>query len=408
MLCRADSLLLAFCLLGGVVAAVPVGAKESDERGETGITTARTRFFEVAGRDADSVYRVENLADHVVRSAERYLPALPESFPKSILVTLRPSDTEAFEGPYQVRSEPLGLLRLDIRWSRNLELETVCYALTEALVRAYALYHHGSGADEEAPAWVIAALGGRSYLRLRPAEVVTYQDWQREAGLPALRDVLERTEVVTDADNGRDGVVVDRTGHLLFVLLRESRMQRRNIQRVIAASIAGEDVMEILADYPRLTGSGSSEQENGENGENGENALEDWWLNQAEKKLSKPMEYYETMEDSLNWISRMMEFEDFVGQDQDVEVENLRDLWEHRENEGLRNALEARIQIIHLRLERVNPLYHNVARSLAVLYESVLEEEQMHVFIRTLTRFLSEFEDSKRLQEETENLLDKE
>ena len=72
-------------------------------------------------------------------------------------------------------------------------------------------------------------------------------------------------------------------------------------------------------------------------------------------------------------------------------------LWEHRDDVGLRETLQARLELIRLRVVQVNPAYFNAARSLGALYETALEAEKEFEFIRALAFYLRDFEDTKRM-----------
>jgi len=53
-----------------------------------------------------------------------------------------------------------------------------------------------------------------------------------------------------------------------------------------------------------------------------------------------------------------------------------------------------------LRMARINPAYYNPARSLGVLFESILQETPSHLYLHHLTIYLSDWEDAKEMQAE--------
>ena len=132
-------------------------------------------------------------------------------------------------------------------------------------------------------------------------------------------------------------------------------------------------------------------------------SLENWWQWQVGELLRLEHEACETMAVSLGWLTQMADFEAY--RNAGGELGNLRTLWSQREDEALRSMLSARGEIIRLRLQRVNPAYYNAAQSLGALYETVLVAERMDAFIHALVAYLSDWEDTKRLHLQTDELL---
>ena len=71
----------------------------------------------------------------------------------------------------------------------------------------------------------------------------------------------------------------------------------------------------------------------------------------------------------------------------------------------MRSLIEARYEILKIRIMRVNPAYFNAARSLGALYETYLKGEKRHKYIHGLTAFLGDFEDGKALEETVQESL---
>ena len=86
-------------------------------------------------------------------------------------------------------------------------------------------------------------------------------------------------------------------------------------------------------------------------------------------------------------------------------LKNFIELWDCRHDENLRSVLSARCEIIRLRLEQINPAYFNVALSLGALYETVLGAQNKHEFVRSLSIYLNDWEDTKRLHARTDELI---
>ncbi|MDP4880171.1 MAG: hypothetical protein NWR36_09835, partial [Opitutales bacterium] len=69
--------------------------------------------------------------------------------------------------------------------------------------------------------------------------------------------------------------------------------------------------------------------------------------------------------------------------------------------------IQARYELIKLRMEIVNPAYFNAARSLGALYETALDESTAsHRFMHALVNYLGDLEDAKQLEMTTMSLLE--
>ena len=67
--------------------------------------------------------------------------------------------------------------------------------------------------------------------------------------------------------------------------------------------------------------------------------------------------------------------------------------------------MQARYEILRLRMARINPAYYNPAHSLGVLFESILNDESAHKYLHSLTIYLSDWVDAKEMQDSLENIL---
>ena len=97
--------------------------------------------FHIVGVDAVRRY-VEALTDHIATVAEAYLKHAPIGFVPKVFVALRPSGHVDFEGDYRL-TQDVAKINLDFKWSETLRLQTVCYALTEAYLKQYAIDEYG-------------------------------------------------------------------------------------------------------------------------------------------------------------------------------------------------------------------------------------------------------------------------
>lgn len=344
--------------------------------------------FEIVGLHLRSVTYVNELSLVVGTIAERYLMREGMAFPLPILVSLRPAEHVNFEGDYQIRIEARNAVKLDIRWEDPLTLERTCRALAEALLVQYALYNHGQGVAEELRAWPVDALARDIYLSLRPAEFITLIGDMRPNELPPPATLLASTRL-------SPGVAARGYGYTLLEAMKMSGLDRRILRSLFQQAIAGMDIGEALASAIQPTSPTAEPL-----------SLETWWGGQMTALLGRDYEVVETMETSRTWLATLARFDEPMTQESGERKLNLRSIRTHRDQPQVRDWVEARYEILRLRMTRVNPAYYNAARSLGVLFEALLEESPPHEYLHALTIYLSDWEDTKAMQAMIENKLD--
>lgn len=351
------------------------------------LLSAEGTHFDIVGVDRQSVNFVEELSERLLVICKRYLRANPEFFPQRVLVALRPADQATFEGHYRIQHEAGGFVRVDFRWDEQLSYPTLCYALMDAYLTRYAIYHYGNEGPDKVKAWTVAALGTQVYIGLRPAVFSGWMEALAAEGTPAGPSLAETAVEI----RGKDPSL---SPYLLLLAMRNWGIPRDQIARTIEAGVAGKDIQQSLelAIQPvdpkmeRLT-------------------LFDWWVGSTNELLSARSGRYESLNESRDWLTKMSDFS--VLNEAETEINDLRALWKNRENPALQQTLRARRELIRIRLDQVNPAYFNSAVGLGGLYETVLEAEKAHEFIFALTTYLSDFADTKRLHEEALGELEK-
>ena len=346
------------------------------------------RYFEVVGTDNRSVSLVNTLGEYVVELCESYLQVGSHEVPQRIFVALRPEQHVEFDGAYQISTGARGQVSLNFRWQAALDLETVCRALTEAYIVRYANFNYGPGASQRSRYWAMSALGSQSYLSLRPAQQGQYIQAARQAGLLKITSLLSLEWGV-----GREGELSPRQGYWVLYAMRQRGIMRSDIGALLDRAVAGQDVSDALEMAIQPT---DVDQQ--------PSTLDIWWQRQMVQYLSQDTEHYESLDASRVWIAELANFDTYRASGGDLKT--LMGLWEQRDNQSLRAILTARREIIALRLERVNPAYFNSAQSLGALYETALESYRRFEFIHAFTTYLSDWEDTKRLHDMTDELLD--
>ncbi len=350
-----------------LVAVSPTAATGSPLR------TASNPQFEVVGLHGRSVTQVEALSRHIVRMAERYLDRSGLQFPQRILVSLKPTEFVDFEGDYIVRFSERGFVNLDLHWRESLSLLTTCRALTEALLLRYSIFNHGQAGPQFLPEWPATAIGTKVYFQLRPAKSNRVADWLELPATPTVASLLQRKWSDSNADFN---------GYAFLLAMERSNMPTTRIGRLMKASIGGENVASELATFLQLRDPLAEDF-----------VLDDWWVASWEHFLASPTEPMETMQASREWIEALADLSNT-----DFAHLNLSQLWNERDDEALRELIEARYEILKVRISRVNPAYFNAARSLGALFESYLSGERRHRYIFRLSVFLGDMEDGRALE----------
>lgn len=352
---------------------------------EPRVRTIAGTHFDVVGTDARSLSYVEALTESLTSVAEKYLEEAPLDFQPKVFVALRPKEHVKFEGEYRITQDG-AKINCDFNWSTSLSLETVCYALSEAYLRQYSIYQYGPDGPVRIREWVVAAFAYQTYLRLRPAAYVAMVEKARLQQVPDIGSILSRPIVSPEPHNVQ-------SGYWVLQALRSAGFNRADIAYYCECAIAGDNLFASLQETLQPAGADELVV-----------TLEDWWGFQFRELIAARLERFESLDESLDWITVLVNFDAY--QEEGGELDNLRSLWKHREDEALRETLEARLELIRLRVVQVNPAYFNAARSLGALYETVLESDKQFEFIRALTVYLRDYEDTKRLHSEVLKDLD--
>ncbi len=341
-------------------------------KAEDTLHTAENSHFEIVAVDPRSPRYLDELSRHVVEINARYLHPERLDFPRRILVNLKPESYVDFEGYYEIRLAEGGFVTLNLRWTEDLELMLCCRALTEALLVRYAHYNHGPESWGDLPEWTVSALGTAAYLSLRPSQWPTVVQMTHGDEIPELADLLARKW---------DGETHSLDGFWLLQSLERRDSGRMLSRRAVQAAIADADVAILLEAFIQ-PGAADAEAQ----------SLRQWWVQSRNELLNSDFTAFERLHVSRAWIEKLSAFE------WEGEAINLRQLWTLRKEPDVKQMIEARYEILRLRLARVNPAYFNAARSLGALLETLLEGEKVYEYIGNLGKFLGDFEDTKEIE----------
>jgi len=347
------------------------------------VRTAENGQFEIVGFHPRSVSYVEELSRLAIDRNLRYLNPEGFRFPQRILVNLKPTEFIDFEGDYLVRVKERGFVSLDVHWSASLSLETICYALSEVLLVRYSIFNYGIKGPEHLPEWIVSALATDLYLGLRPAQWLTVAARSRKSDAPELTELITR--------NWKDPTE-SAEGYLFLSALETNGLSRSEIRMLIDRNLNGINILQLLPGLIRGLATERAE------------AVDpaEWWPRARTGLLEPRDEWMETMETSRLWIEALSDFSDVDGQEL-----NLAELWKLRQEQAVRDVIEARYELLRLRILRVNPVYFNAARSLGAVFEMLLSEEgKRHRYIHQMVGFFSDFEDNKLIEETVSEALD--
>ena len=346
--------------------------------------------FDVVGLHLRSVSYVNELSAFSIQIAERYLPTKGMAFPSNILISLRPEAHVDFEGDYRIRIAERGSVQVDLLWEDSMTLERICYAISEALLVQYSVFNYGIEAANQLRSWTISALANDVYLKLRPAKFVDLLKAAQEAEVSELNRILEPS---------RSGLAVpSAAGYWLLQTMKSGSLERTVLSSLYQQAIAGIDIEEALA--AALWASQPTAELL---------PVQTWWEQQLGFIFGQEYEVVETMEVSREWLATLGRFDtrlNLGSQEATEELKlDLRAIWTHRAKSEVQELIQARYEILRLRMARINPAYYNSAHSLGVLFECILNDELAHKYLHSLTIYLSEWVDTKEMQESLENIL---
>ena len=344
-------------------------------------------YFEIAALDFRSLSYMNDLSNYTVKISGSYLDSEGMAYPKPILVILRPDQYVDFEGDYLIRIESRNSVELDIRWNKTLTLESCCLALSEALLTQYALFNYGPEGVSKLSTWPVSALSNAVYLGLRPAKISYLVNQARVGIVPELSAVLGWKADEIPA--------VDTTyGYWFLEAIKSSAFNRRAIRNFFERAVSGENITQSLEKEVQIKGTNHEVI-----------CLETWWRQTLASLMNRQYEVVESMEDSRMWLSAIAEFSDLIKFQSEGSTLNLRSIWKYRSEPEVRDLISARREILGLRLARTNPAYYNSALFLADVYESLLNDEYSHEYLRSLTLYLDHWENVKDMEEIIEDYM---
>jgi hypothetical protein len=350
-----------------------------------------SNWFSIVGEDARSVGFVRDVAAQFENRVDRYF-----TFPSvrsPILLRLLPKDTDGIEHyrQPQVSVSDLGLVSGALAWDEATTFESVCRLIAWSFLSRLAFYEAGGSGIERLPAWLVVALEHDLLFSLRPAMAnVWAQTSLVESGM-TMNNLL-------GADFSLFDQVPNHDAFWFFRAIMErlpERTERRSFFRMVMRDNSRlEDWLPLVDPFVialnDVKGEALAEM-------TAEQKLDLWWSWARGYQVSRHRSFYETPFESQQLLQGLLQVE--IPSLQLQGRAGLRQLWQRRDESEIQQVVEARITLLASRMERMNPLYFNAAHSLAVLYQILLREpSKTPDFLRSLTDFLSDYEDARVLE----------
>jgi hypothetical protein len=101
---------------------------------------------------------------------------------------------------------------------------------------------------------------------------------------------------------------------------------------------------------------------------------------------------FESLASSKNWLEVLGDFSSIEIKSTKAKDNSLHLLWENRADPAVVQFIEARIRLISLALNQINPLYYNAAQSLALTYQKILDGVEEWELLFYFSDFLGELD----------------
>jgi REP element-mobilizing transposase RayT len=109
-------------------------------------------------------------------------------------------------------------------------------------------------------------------------------------------------------------------------------------------------------------------------------------------KLKNHSAIFESLASSKNWLEALGDFSSIEIESTKAKDNSLHLLWTNREDSEVVQFIEARIRLISLALNRINPLYYNATQSLALTYQKILDGVEEWELLYYFSDFLGELD----------------
>lgn len=348
------------------------------------IKTASSKDFEIGATNQKSLrvaISLTNLASDICR---KYFPDFPDTFPQKITLLLDTQNTSSARS-FDIKKEGGGFVRLRIYWNESLDLETTCLAVIDALIQRYLHYRSGIIDTNPRKAWPIEALSAELYLKLRPAKIEYYRSTIESKAAPNVDKFL------ANQDTNKENLPF---AYIFLKALGNEDFNRQQIAFIITRAIYGKPLKNGLLKFiPKLDF-------------NSAKPLENWWQLAQKSFVDTNRQSLQSIEASKQWLDEIINFDTIKNEkEESVQIKNLRDLWNLRSLPAVYDLVVERHDALIEGLLYVNPVYHNNARSLGLIFEAIIEKKREYEFTKYLVNYLNDRDTANNLLQLTQKTL---
>lgn len=337
----------------------------------TELKITENSFFEIVGTDIQSTQFANELSDYVAESIlkefaeDDYLPT------RKILVQLLNKDTAFSEDKsYKLNISDLGFVTLNVAWDESLSLPKMIEALVVSFVQSlgYANYGHLFLYECPSKAWLLKGLSQNIYLSLRPSVSRLFYEKAILDGFDPnhLKAKLSDMSVPSEAQS-----------FALYRLINSYPISRVDRLKIYKQSLLGKDSSQLI-----LSAFGLETVE----------SLRSTLSSFLNTQLKNNSAQFESLASSKNWLEVLGDFSSIEIKSTKAKDNSLHLLWENRADPAVVQFIEARIRLISLALNQINPLYYNAAQSLALTYQKILDGVEEWELLFYFSDFLGELD----------------
>lgn len=337
----------------------------------TELKITENTFFEIVGTDIQSTQFANELSDYVAESIlkefaeDNYLPT------RKILVQLLNKDTAFSEDKsYKLNISDLGFVTLNVAWDESLSLPKMIEALVVSFVQSLGYANYGHLFLDECPskAWLLKGLSQNIYLSLRPSVSRLFYEKAILDGFDPnhLKAKLSDMSVPSEAQS-----------FALYRLINSYPISRVDRLKIYKQSLLGKDSSQLI-----LSAFGLETVE----------SLRSTLSSFLNTQLKNNSAQFESLASSKNWLEVLGDFSSIEIKSTKAKDNSLHLLWENRADPAVVQFIEARIRLISLALNQINPLYYNAAQSLALTYQKILDGVEEWELLFYFSDFLGELD----------------
>lgn len=337
----------------------------------TELKITENTFFEIVGTNIQSTQFANELSDYVAEfilkefAEDDYLPT------RKILVQLLNKDTAFSEDKsYKLNISDLGFVTLNVAWDESLSLPKMIEALVVSFLQSLGYANYGHLFLDECPskAWLLKGLSQNIYLSLRPSVSRLFYEKAILDGFDPnhLKAKLSDMSVPSEAQS-----------FALYRLINSYPISRVDRLKIYKQSLLGKDSSQLI-----LSAFGLETVE----------SLRSTLSSFLNTQLKNNSAQFESLASSKNWLEVLGDFSSIEIKSTKAKDNSLHLLWENRADPAVVQFIEARIRLISLALNQINPLYYNAAQSLALTYQKILDGVEEWELLFYFSDFLGELD----------------